>query len=64
MGAKIKKKIRFSVHSQCAWLGEIKVQHVLANKFAHAIGLFYPGARAYTDFHSGIYGKISYRRNN
>ncbi len=39
MGAKIKKKIRFSVYSQCVWLGEIKVQHVLPNKFAHAIGL-------------------------
>jgi len=38
--SKMKKKIRFSVHSQCAWLGEIKVQHVLPNMFARAIGAF------------------------
>jgi redox-sensitive bicupin YhaK (pirin superfamily) len=28
------------VHSQCVWLDEIKVQHVLPNKFARAIGPF------------------------
>ena len=40
MHPKMKKKIRFSVHSQCAWLGEIKVQHVLPNKFTRAVGPF------------------------
>jgi redox-sensitive bicupin YhaK (pirin superfamily) len=40
MHARIKKKIRFSIHSQCGWLGEIKVQQVLPNKFAQAIGPF------------------------
>ena len=40
MHAKIKKKIRFSVRSKSTWLGEIKVQHVLPNKFAQAIGPF------------------------
>jgi redox-sensitive bicupin YhaK (pirin superfamily) len=38
MHAEIKKKIRFSIRSQCAQLGEIEVQHVLPNEFAHAIG--------------------------
>jgi len=40
MEAKIKKKVRFRVQSQCAWLGEIKAQHVLPNKFVQAIGPF------------------------
>jgi redox-sensitive bicupin YhaK (pirin superfamily) len=40
MRSKMKKKIRFNVHSQCAWLDEIKVQHVLPNKFARTIGPF------------------------
>ena len=40
MRAKIKKKIRFSVHSQWAWLDEIKVHHMLPNKFVQAIGPF------------------------
>ena len=40
MFAKMKKKIRFSVHSQCAWLGEIKAQSVLPNQFIQAIGPF------------------------
>jgi redox-sensitive bicupin YhaK (pirin superfamily) len=40
MREKIKKKIRFSLHSQCEWLGEIKAQQVLPNKFAQAIGPF------------------------
>jgi len=39
MRSKMKKKIRFSVQSQCAWLGEIKVQHALPNKFVHATGI-------------------------
>src|SRR5215207_1961859 len=38
MREEIKKKIRFSLHGQCEWLGEIKVQQVLPNKFAQAIG--------------------------
>lgn len=37
---KIKKKIRFRVQCDCAWLGEIKVQQVLPNKFVQAIGPF------------------------
>src|SRR5437773_12151682 len=36
----MKKKIRFRVQSECAWLGEIKVRHVLPNKFVQAIGPF------------------------
>jgi redox-sensitive bicupin YhaK (pirin superfamily) len=40
MHAKMKKKIRFSMHSQCLWLGEVEVQHVLPNTFARAIGPF------------------------
>jgi len=40
MHEKIKKKIRFRLNSQCEWLGEIKVQQVLPNKFAQAIGPF------------------------
>jgi redox-sensitive bicupin YhaK (pirin superfamily) len=37
---KMKKKIRLRVQSECAWLGEIKVRHVLPNKFVQAIGSF------------------------
>src|SRR5271170_4200724 len=40
MREKIKKKIRFSLNSQCAQLGGIEVQHVLPNEFAQAIGPF------------------------
>src|SRR5712671_4437207 len=40
MDAKIKKKVRFRVQSQCAWFGELKAQHVLPNKFVQAIGPF------------------------
>jgi redox-sensitive bicupin YhaK (pirin superfamily) len=40
MRAEIKKKIRFSIRSQCAQLGEIEVQRVLPNEFAQAIGPF------------------------
>jgi redox-sensitive bicupin YhaK (pirin superfamily) len=40
MRSKMKKKIRFSVRRQCAWLGEIKVQQVLPDKFARTIGPF------------------------
>jgi redox-sensitive bicupin YhaK (pirin superfamily) len=37
---KMKKKIRFRVQSECAWLGEIKVQQVLPNQFVQGIGPF------------------------
>ena len=37
---KMKKKVRFRLQSECAWIGEIKVQHVLPNKFVEAIGAF------------------------
>jgi hypothetical protein len=37
---KMKKKIRFRLQNQCAWLDEIKVQHVPPNKFVQAIGPF------------------------
>jgi hypothetical protein len=37
---KMKKKIRFREQSECAWPGEIKVQHVLPDKFVQAIGPF------------------------
>jgi redox-sensitive bicupin YhaK (pirin superfamily) len=40
MSAEIKKKIRISIRSQYAQLGEIEVQHVLPNEFAQAIGPF------------------------
>jgi redox-sensitive bicupin YhaK (pirin superfamily) len=40
MRAEIKKKIRFSIRSQSAQLGEIEVQRVLPNEFAQAIGSF------------------------
>lgn len=40
MHAKIKQKIRFSLHGQSAQLGEIEVQRVLPNEFAQAIGPF------------------------
>ena len=40
MGAKIKKKIRFSLHISCTWNGELKIQRALPNKFAQAIGPF------------------------
>jgi redox-sensitive bicupin YhaK (pirin superfamily) len=40
MRCKIKKKFRFSIHSQCGWRDEIKVQHALPNQFARAIGPF------------------------
>src|SRR5450432_3832855 len=40
MGSKMKKKIRFSIRSQCAQLCEIEVQRVLPNEFAQAIGPF------------------------
>lgn len=40
MVEKMKKKIRFRVEGECAWLGEIKVQLVLPNKFIQAIGSF------------------------
>ena len=40
MFGSIKKKVRFRVQSQCECLGEIKVQHVLPNKFVHAVGPF------------------------
>jgi len=40
MHPKMKKKIRFTVHSQYPGLGEIKVQQVLPNRFARAIGPF------------------------
>ncbi len=40
MRAKIKQKIRFSLHSQSAQLGEIEVQRVLPNELTQAIGPF------------------------
>jgi redox-sensitive bicupin YhaK (pirin superfamily) len=40
MPAEIKKKIRFSIRSQCVQLGEIEVQCMLPNEFAQAIGPF------------------------
>jgi redox-sensitive bicupin YhaK (pirin superfamily) len=40
MCAEIKKKIRFSLGSQSAQLGEIEVQRVLPNEFAQSIGPF------------------------
>ncbi|GGA97764.1 pirin family protein [Puia dinghuensis] len=40
MGAKFKKRIRFSLLIRCAWNGELKIQRALPNKFAQAIGPF------------------------
>src|ERR1700688_546153 len=40
MRAEIKKKIRFSIGSQSALVGEIEVQRVLPNEFAQTIGPF------------------------
>jgi len=40
MPEKMKKKVRFRIQSPCEWLGEIKVRHVLPNKFVQAIGPF------------------------
>jgi len=40
MRAEVKKKIRFSLRSLCAQLGEIEVQRVLPNEYAQAIGPF------------------------
>ena len=40
MTEKMKKKIRFRVESEAVWLGEIKVQQALPNKFVQAIGPF------------------------
>ena len=37
---KMKKKVRFSIQNQYTWVDEIKVQHVLPNKFVQAIGPF------------------------
>jgi redox-sensitive bicupin YhaK (pirin superfamily) len=36
----MKKKVRFRVQNECAWVGEIMVQHVLPNEFVQAIGPF------------------------
>jgi len=40
MRAKIKQKIRFSLHGRSAQLGDIEVQRVLPNEFMQAIGPF------------------------
>ena len=66
MRPKMKKKIRFSVHSQCAWQGKIKVQHVLPNKFARAIGPFVflehiiSYKQSLNESHIGLAGNLSH----
>ncbi len=66
MRAKIKKKIRFSVQSQCGWLAEIKGQRVLPNKFVQAIGpfVFLEHILSYQQpsngLHRGLVGKHSH----
>jgi redox-sensitive bicupin YhaK (pirin superfamily) len=52
MGAKIKKRIRFSLHIPCRWNGELKIQRALPNKFAQAIGPFvlFEHIRSFTRF--------------
>ena len=66
MRSKMKKKIRFSVHSQCVWLGELKVQHVLPNKFARAIGPFVflehiiSYNQSLNEIHKGLAGNPAY----
>jgi len=36
----MKKEVRFNIQNQSTWVNEIKVQHVLPNKFVQAIGPF------------------------
>ncbi len=66
MRSEIKKKIRFSVQSQCAWLAEIKGQLVLPNKFTQAVGpfVFLEHILSYKQspngFNKGLVGKRSH----
>ena len=63
---KMKKKVRFRVQNQCAWLGEIKVQQVLPNKFVQAIGPFVllehilSYKQSSDELHKGVVGKCSH----
>ena len=63
---KMKKKIGFRVQSECAWLGEIKVHHVLPNKFVQAIGPFVllehilSLKQSSDELHKGVVGKCSH----
>jgi len=62
----MKKKIRFSIRSQCAQLGEIEVQRVLPNEFAQAIGpfVFLEHFLSYKQSMNGLYNGLVDKRSN
>ena len=66
MPDKMKKKVRFRLQNQCEWLGEIKAQQVLPNKFVQAIGAFvflehiFSFRQSLTESHKGIVEKHSH----
>src|SRR5450432_2888633 len=66
MGSKMKKKIRFSIRSQCAQLCEIEVQRVLPNEFAQAIGpfVFFEHFISYKQSMNVLYNGLVDKRSN
>src|ERR1700676_4790447 len=66
MRAEIKKKIRFSIRSQCAQLGEIEAQRVLPNEFAQAIGpfVFIEHFLSYKQSLNGLHNGLVDKRSN
>ena len=66
MRSKMKKKIRFSVPRQCVWLGGIKVQQVLPNKFVQAIGpfVFLEHILSYKQSLNGLHNELVGKRSN